>query len=170
MDVYIAGYARTPFCRFNGQLASISASDLGAHASSVALERAGIPAADVECVYFGQVLQAGAGQNPARQAAIGAGIPSSAPALTLNAVCLSGMEALNSAVRLITSREADVVLAGGQESMSLAPHLVNLRSKYRFGSYEMIDSAVWDGLTNAHDERSMGLLTDTDSKDYGFDR
>lgn len=170
MDVYIAGYARTPFCRFNGQLASVSASDLGAHASAVALERAGIPAADVEHVYFGQVLQAGAGQNPARQAAIGAGIPFDVPALTVNAVCLSGMEALNSALRMIAGGEADVVLAGGQESMSLAPHLVNLRTNHRFGSYEMIDSAVWDGLTNANDERSMGLLTDSDSKDHGFER
>src|SRR5690625_383249 len=144
MSAYIVGYARTPFAKFNGRLARLSAAELGAHASRAALERAGVSPEKVDHVYIGQALQAGAGQNPARQTAVGAGIPLSVPALTLNAVCLSGLEALTAAARLIAAGEADVVLAGGQESMSMAPHLLHARSGKKFGALEMADAIERD--------------------------
>lgn len=170
MSAYIAGYARTPFTKFTGQLAGVSAANLGAHASRAALERAGVDPDEVEQVYFGQVLQAGAGQNPARQTAVGAGVPLSVPALTVNAVCLSGLEALSAATRLIAAGEADVVLAGGQESMSLAPHLVHMRAGHKFGPATMLDSADHDGLTDAFDHHSMGLSTEPGNVERGLGR
>lgn len=121
MSALIAGYARTPFSRFNGRFASVPATELGAHAITAALHRAGVKPEEVQRVVAGQVLQAGAGQNPARQSAVAAGIPLTVPALTLNAVCLSGMEAIAAAAQIIERGEADVVVAVGQESMSLAP-------------------------------------------------
>src|SRR5690625_7306344 len=121
MTAYIAGYARTPFTKFTGQLATESAVNLGAHAVTAALERAGISPAEVDQLIAGQVLQAGAGQNPARQTAIGAGIGFDKPAQTLNVVCLSGTEAISQANRLINAGEAEVVVAVGQESMAQAP-------------------------------------------------
>ncbi|MBC7763096.1 MAG: acetyl-CoA C-acyltransferase [Candidatus Saccharibacteria bacterium] len=161
MSAVIVGYARTPFVKFNGAFASVPATELGAHAISAALARAGIDAATVEMVCAGQVLQGGAGQNPARQSAVGAGIPLSCPAITLNAVCLSGLEAVVSAVRLITAGEADVVVAVGQESMSLAPHAwVGSRAGKRYGAIEFIDTMEYDGLTDAFEKRSMGLSTE----------
>lgn len=170
MSVYIASYARTPFARFTGQLAGVRAVDLGAHAAKAALERAGVSPSEVEQVYFGQVLQAGAGQNPARQTAVGAGLPLDVPALTLNAVCLSGLEALSAASRHIAAGEADVVLAGGQESMSLAPHVVNLRAGHKFGPASLVDTAEHDGLTDAFDQVSMGLSTEPGNARRRLDR
>jgi acetyl-CoA C-acetyltransferase len=161
MSAVIVGYARTPFVKFNGAFASVPATELGAHAISAALARSGIDAATVEMVCAGQVLQGGAGQNPARQSAVGAGIPLNCPAITLNAVCLSGMEAVVSAVRLIAAGEADVVVAVGQESMSLAPHAwVGSRAGKRYGAIEFIDTMEYDGLTDAFEKRSMGLSTE----------
>ena len=114
-DVVILGAARTPQGRINGQLSSLSAVDLGAHAIKAALAGSGVDAADVEAVIMGQVLQAGAGQNPARQSAIGAGIGWNVPAVTVNKVCLSGLTAVIDAARMIRAGEAEVVVAGGQE-------------------------------------------------------
>lgn len=157
---FIAGYARTPFTRFTGQLAAQPATVLGAHAAKAALARAGVAPDQVDQVVVGQVLQAGAGQNPARQTAVGAGIPMNMPAITLNAVCLSGAEAVSQAVRLIASGEAEVVLAVGQESMSLAPHVIPLRAGTKYGAAQLIDTVDHDGLSDAFDQVAMGALTE----------
>ncbi|MCW4465559.1 acetyl-CoA C-acyltransferase [Glutamicibacter sp. MNS18] len=170
MTVKIAGYARTPFLRFNGALANVPASELGAHAARAALERAGVPADKVQQVYAGQVLQAAAGQNPARQSAVGAGIGLDVPAITLNAVCLSGTEAVVAAARLITAGEADVVLAIGQESMSLAPHAQRARAGSKYGAIEMVDTLEYDGLTDAFEKRSMGVSTEEHNTVLGLGR
>jgi len=168
--VLIAGYARTPFSKFNGRFASVPATKLGAHAISAALSRAGVAATDVKYVFAGQVLQGGAGQNPARQSAVGAGIPLSAPAITLNAVCLSGMEAVVAAARMISSGAADVAVAVGQESMSLAPHVFNARAGSKYGAIQALDTLEYDGLTDAFEQRSMGLSTEEGNGEYALDR
>lgn len=161
MSVLIVGYARTPFTKMNGALSSVSAVSLGAHAIKAALSNAGVSPELVELVYAGQVLQGGAGQNPARQAAVQSGIPLSTPAMTLNAVCLSGIEAIAAGVRLIEAGEADVVVAAGQESMSLAPHAwVGSRAGKKYGPVTMIDTLEFDGLTDAFELRSMGSSTE----------
>jgi acetyl-CoA C-acetyltransferase len=170
MSALIVGYARTPFSRFNGRFSSIPAAVLGGHAIRAALSRAGIDPAEVQKVIAGHVLQGGAGQNPARQSAVAAGIPLTVPALTLNAVCLSGMEAVVAATRLIDSGEADVVVALGQESMSLAPHVFNARTGHKYGALEVVDTLELDGLTDAFEQRSMGISTEDGNTDYGLDR
>lgn len=170
MNALIAGYARTPFTRFTGQLAAQPATVLGAHAATAALERAGVSPDQVDAVVAGQVLQAGAGQNPARQTAVGAGIPLSAPAITLNAVCLSGAEAVSHAVRLIATGEAEVVLAVGQESMSLAPHVTPLRAGTKYGSVQLVDTVERDGLSDAFDQVAMGALTEDGNGALGLGR
>lgn len=166
----IAGYARTPFTRFTGQLSAQPATVLGAHAVRAALARAGVESDQVDIVVAGQVLQAGAGQNPARQTAAGAGIPLDVPAITLNAVCLSGTEAVSQAVRLIAAGEAEVVVAVGQESMSLAPHVIPLRAGTKYGPAQMIDTADHDGLTDAFDQVAMGALTEDGNRPLGLTR
>jgi acetyl-CoA C-acetyltransferase len=170
VSAIIAGYARTPFTRFTGSLSAISAVELGAHAIRSALLRAGVPVADVDRVYVGQVLQAGSGQNPARQSAVAAGIPFAVAAMTLNAVCLSGMEAVSAAAALIDSGRADVVIAAGQESMSRAPHAFTGRVGTRYGSIEMIDTLEFDGLTDAFERRSMGASTEDGNTDFAISR
>ncbi|MGF4046201.1 acetyl-CoA C-acyltransferase [Paenarthrobacter nitroguajacolicus] len=170
MSALIAGYARTPFTRFNGQLAGVPAVKLGAHAAAAALRRAGLSPVDIQRVVAGHVLQGGAGQNPARQSAIAAGVPFGIPALTINAVCLSGMEAVVEAARLISGGEADVVLAIGQESMSLAPHVLAARSGQKYGAMELVDSLERDGLTDAFEQVSMGLLTEDGNTDLRLGR
>ncbi|WP_146339783.1 acetyl-CoA C-acyltransferase [Nesterenkonia sp. NBAIMH1] len=170
MSAQIAGYARTPFARFNGALATVPASALGAHAAAAALERAGISPDAVERVHAGQVLQAGAGQNPARQAAVAAGIGFTVPALTLNAVCLSGAEAVIAGERLITGGEVDIVVAIGQESMSRAPHAHAARAGTRYGAIEMIDTLELDGLTDAFESQSMGASTEQGNTSRGITR
>ncbi|MEZ2392185.1 acetyl-CoA C-acyltransferase [bacterium RCC_150] len=170
MSALIAGYARTPFSRFNGRFASIPATALGAHAITAALRRAGVHPREVQKVVAGHVLQGGAGQNPARQSAVAAGIPLSVPAVTLNAVCLSGMEAVAAAVRLIDCGEADIVVALGQESMSLAPHVFNARAGQKYGALQAVDTLEIDGLTDAFERRSMGISTEEGNTDYGLDR
>lgn len=167
----IVGYARTPFVKFNGSLSGVPATALGAHAITAALARAGISPADVDNVYAGQVLQGGAGQNPARQSAVGAGIPLSTPAMTLNVVCLSGIEAIVAGVRLIESGEADVVVAVGQESMSLAPHVWSgSRAGKKYGALEFLDTVEHDGLTDAFEKRSMGASTEDYIAPLGISR
>lgn len=171
MTALIAGYARTPFMKMNGSLSSFSAVALGTHAVKGALSSAGISPADVDLVFAGQVLQAGCGQNPARQVSIGAGIPLSTPAMTLNAVCLSGIEAVAAAVRAINAGEAEIVVAVGQESMSQAPHAwVGSRQGTKYGPVTMVDTLEFDGLTDAFELRSMGVSTEEFGKPLNITR
>ncbi|MFE5293915.1 acetyl-CoA C-acyltransferase [Isoptericola sp. NPDC056618] len=157
----IVGYRRTPFVRSNGAFASVPATTLGAHALAAALAAAGVEPGEVDVVVGGQVLQGGAGQNPARQAGVGAGVPMTVPAVTLNAVCLSGAEAVVQAHRLISGGEAKVVAVVGMESMTLAPHAwVGSRAGKKFGPVELIDTMAHDGLTDAFEHDSMGLSTE----------
>jgi len=167
----IAGYARTPFCKINGQLAKYSAPQLGAHAIKAALLNSGVSADSVQRVIGGQVLQAGVGQNPARQSAVHAGIALNVPAITINSVCLSGAEAVAYAARLIDSGEADVVIAVGQESMSQAPHAwVGSRQGKKFGDVTMIDTLQNDALTDAFLKITMGEATEASTKVLGTTR
>lgn len=161
MTAYIAGYARTPFVKFTGQFATQPATVLGAHAVQAALSRAGVSPDQVDQVVAGQVLQGGAGQNPARQTAVGAGIPMNVPAQTINVVCLSGTEAVSQGARLVNSGEADVVVAVGQESMSLAPHVMPMRAGTKYGPATLVDTVDHDGLTDAFDRIAMGALTES---------
>ena len=157
----IVGAARTPVGRLLGSLASKSASELGGVAIAAALDRAGVAPDQVQYVIMGQVLQAGAGQITARQAAVAAGIPMGVPALTVNKVCLSGLDAIALASQLIRLGEHDVIVAGGMESMTRAPHLlVNSRAGYKYGPVTVQDSMALDGLTDAFDHLSMGESTD----------
>lgn len=157
----IVGGARTPVGRFLGALSSVSASELGAVAIRAAMERAGVPPEQVDHVVLGQVLGAGAGQIPARQAAHGAGISLSVPALTINKVCTSGMQAIVLADLLVRSGSATMVAAGGQESMSRAPHLIDVRRGSKFGDIVLRDHVAVDGLTDPFTGQAMGLLTES---------
>ncbi|HZR98801.1 MAG TPA: acetyl-CoA C-acyltransferase, partial [Chloroflexota bacterium] len=156
-EAYIVGAARTPIGRFLGSLSSQAAPALGAVAVRAALERSGLPFGAVEDVLLGNVVQAGVGQAPARQAAIRAGIPPSASAMTLNKVCASGLQAVVDATRAIRLGEADVVVAGGMESMSNGPHLLRqARTGVRLGNAELVDATIHDGLWCAFEEQHMG--------------
>jgi len=170
MTALIVGYARTPFTRFTGQLAAQPATVLGAHAVKAALTRAGVSPEQVDQLIAGQVLQGGAGQNPARQTAVGAGISYDVPAITLNAVCLSGTEAVTQATRLINAGEVDIVVAVGQESMSLAPHVIPMRAGQKYGDAQLVDTVDNDGLTDAFERRSMGASTEAGNADLGLER
>lgn len=170
-DVVILSAARTPLGKIKGTLASFSAVQLGTIAVTSALEKSGIGAEAVDTVLFGQVLQAGAGQNPARQTAIGAGIGWNVPATTINKVCLSGLTAVIDAARLIRTGEATVVVAGGQESMTNAPHVLpGSRMGWTYGSIQALDSAAHDGLTDAFDGISMGASTERYTEKLGLTR
>jgi acetyl-CoA C-acetyltransferase len=167
----IVGGARTPVGRLLGSLASKSASELGGIAIAGALDRAGVGPDQVQYVIMGQVLQAGAGQITARQAAVAAGISMSVPALTVNKVCLSGLEAIALASQLIRLGEHDVIVAGGMESMTRAPHLLlGSRSGYKYGPVQLEDSMALDGLTDAFDHLSMGESTDNIGRKLGITR
>ena len=170
-DVVILGGARTPQGRLNGQLAGFSAVELGSKAIAAALERSGVPAENVDSVIMGQVIQAGAGQNPARQSAIGAGIGWDVPTVTINKVCLSGLAAITDAARLIRAGEAEVVVAGGQESMTNGPHVLpGSRQGWTYGNINVIDSVAHDGLTDAFDHESMGASTERRNTELSIDR
>jgi acetyl-CoA C-acetyltransferase len=170
-DAVIVGGARTAVGRLLGSLSSFSGVDLGGFVIAEALRRAGVPADRVDYVIMGQVLQAGAGQIPARQAAVAAGVPMTVPALTINKVCLSGLDAIALAAQLIRAGEFDVVVAGGMESMSQAPHLLpGARKGFRFGSAELVDSMALDGLTDAFDHVSMGESTERHNTGLGITR
>jgi acetyl-CoA C-acetyltransferase len=168
--VIIAG-ARTGIGRLLGSLAGFPAADLGGFAIKGALDRAAIQPADVQYVIMGHVLQAGAGQITARQAAVKAGIPMTTPAITVNKVCLSGLDAIAMAADLIRLNEYDVIVAGGMESMTNAPHLLmNSRRGFKYGPVEMADSMALDGLTDAFDGLSMGESTERHNKALGISR
>ncbi|MDN4610716.1 acetyl-CoA C-acetyltransferase [Arthrobacter burdickii] len=170
-DVVLVGGARTPLGRLNGQLASFTAVELGALAITGALERAGVAASAVDAVIMGHVVQAGCGQNPARQSAVKAGIPWNVPAVTVNKVCLSGLTAVIDAARLIRGGEARVVVAGGQESMTRGPHLLpGSRQGWTYGSIPALDSVAHDGLTDAFDDESMGASTERGNVRLEIDR
>src|SRR4051812_48903965 len=146
--------------RLLGALKDFPATKLGEIAIRAALQRSGVAPEQVQYVIMGQVLQAGSGQIPARQAAVGAGIPMSVPALTINKVCLSGLDAIALADQLIRAGECEVVVAGGMESMSQAPHLLTgSRTGFRYGPVTMLDHLAHDGLEDAFTEQSMGALT-----------
>ncbi|MCK1797521.1 acetyl-CoA C-acetyltransferase [Streptomyces sp. XM4193] len=169
-SVIVAG-ARTPMGRLLGSLKSFSGADLGGFAIKAALERAGVTGDQVEYVIMGQVLQAGAGQIPARQAAVKGGIPMNVPALTINKVCLSGLDAIALADQLIRAGEFDVVVAGGQESMTNAPHLLpGSRAGHKYGAMEMLDSMAHDGLTDSFDGVPMGESTEQHNTRLGIGR
>jgi acetyl-CoA C-acetyltransferase len=167
----IIGGARTPVGRLLGSLASKSASELGGIAINGALNRAAVTPDQVEYVIMGQVLQAGAGQITARQAAVAAGIPMTTPAVTVNKVCLSGLDAVALAAQLIRLGEYDVIVAGGMESMTRAPHLLmNSRAGYKYGAVTAEDSMALDGLTDAFDHLSMGESTERSGRQLGISR
>ncbi|WP_278857834.1 acetyl-CoA C-acetyltransferase [Kocuria palustris] len=170
-DPVIVGGARTPFTRLLGAQASLSAVELGTSAIRGALERSGVGAESVDTVLMGQVVQAGAGQNPARQSAIAAGIGRDVPAMTINKVCLSGLAPIIDAARLVRLGEASVVVAGGQESMTNAPHLLpGSRTGHKYGTVGLLDSVAHDGLTDADTGESMGLLTEQGNVQRGLKR
>ncbi|MEZ3177872.1 acetyl-CoA C-acetyltransferase [Streptomyces pimonensis] len=169
-SVIVAG-ARTPMGRLLGSLKSFSGADLGGFAIKAALDRAGIGGDQVQYVIMGQVLQAGAGQIPARQAAVKAGIPMNVPALTVNKVCLSGLDAIALADQLIRAGEFDVIVAGGQESMTNAPHLLpKSREGFRYGAVQMLDAMAHDGLTDSFENIAMGESTEKHNTRLGIAR
>ncbi|QLD13112.1 acetyl-CoA C-acetyltransferase [Microbacterium oleivorans] len=160
-EIVIVAAARTPQGRLQGNLSSIPAPDLGGAAIAGALASAGVSAGAVDAVVMGQVLPAGNGQNPARQAALAGGVGWNVPASGVNKVCLSGLTAIIDGIRMIRTGDAEVVVAGGMESMSRAPHLLPAsRSGWSYGSIEVLDHAAFDGLTDAHDRESMGASTE----------
>ena len=157
----VASAARTPIGKFNGAVSHLPAVELGAHAIKASLERAGISGDQVDYVIMGQVLQAGTGQITARQAAVRAGIPTSVPAITINKVCLSGLNAIAIADQMIRSGDASVVVAGGMESMDQAPYLLpKARQGYRMGDGTLVDSMIYDGLWDAFNHKHMGDQSD----------
>lgn len=170
-DVLICGAARTPIGSFNGALSSLPAPELGSLAISAALERAGVEPAHVEGVRLGNVVQAGLGQNPARQSTLLAGLPRSTGAITINRVCGSGLQAVTDAAAEIRLGEASLLVAGGMESMSRAPHLLDrARTGYRLGDGRLVDSLLRDGLSNATDGTSMGIFGDRTATALGLSR
>ncbi|OSQ46681.1 acetyl-CoA C-acetyltransferase [Thalassospira alkalitolerans] len=155
-DVVIVAAARTPIGAFSGTLANTPANELGTIAIKAALERSGVEAGAIDEVIFGQVLTGGSGQNPARQAAIGAGIPDSATAFVINQVCGSGLRTVALAAQQIMTGDAKIVIAGGQENMSMSPHVANLRAGHKMGDVKFIDSMIKDGLWCAFNGYHMG--------------
>ncbi|KIC67222.1 acetyl-CoA C-acetyltransferase [Pseudarthrobacter phenanthrenivorans] len=167
----ILGGARTPFGRFRGGLTPFSASELGAHAIRAALERTGVAPEQIGAVIVGQVIQAGAGQGPARQASLAAGIGWDVPTITINKLCLSGLTAVIDAARMIRTGEADFIVAAGQESMTNAPHLVpGLRAGVVIGDAPMLDSLNHDGLQDPVSKKLMGEATDAGNAERGITR
>ena len=169
-DVVIVSAARTPVGSFNGALSSVPAHTLGEVAIRAALDRAHVPPADVDEVIMGQVLTAGEGQNPARQAAIAAGIPIDATAWGLNQVCGSGLRAVAVGAQQIKTGDADIIVAGGQESMSLAPHVAHLRNGQKMGNIEFIDSMIKDGLWEAFNGYHMGNTAENVARQWQITR
>ena len=169
--IVLAGACRTAIGSMGGALSGVSAPDLGAIVIKEALNRAGVPAAKVDHVYMGCVIQAGLGQNVARQSSLKAGIPVETPAVTINVVCGSGLNAVNMAAAMIQAGEADIVVAGGTENMSAAPYLLNKgRFGYRLGNAEIIDSMVNDALWDAFNHYHMGITAENICDQWGLTR
>src|SRR5580698_4248664 len=165
--VIVAG-ARTPIGKLSGALASFTAMDLGGFAIAEALTRAGVAPDQVDYVLMGQVILAGQGQITARQAAVKGGIPMTVPANTINKVCLSGLNSIYLADQMIRSGDAEIVVAGGMESMTQAPHLLpGARAGFRLGDATLVDSMMYDGLTCAFDQCAMGLATERFTQQHG---
>jgi len=170
-DVVIVAATRTAIGSFQGSLAEIPAPELGAIVIRRLLEQTGLDAAQVDEVILGQVLTAGSGQNPARQAAIRAGLPHAVPAMTLNKVCGSGLKALHLATQAISCGDAEVVIAGGMENMSLAPYVLpKARTGLRMGHAQMLDSMILDGLWDAFNDYHMGITAENLVEKYGISR
>ncbi len=170
-DVVIVAAGRTAIGSFNGSLASVKASDLGATVLKSLLTNIDLDPAQVDEVILGQVLTAGNGQNPARQAQINAGIPQEASAITINKVCGSGLKAVQMATQAIRCGDADVIIAGGQENMSSSAHVLpNSRNGARMGDWKMVDTMVKDGLWDAFNDYHMGITTENIVEKYGFSR
>ncbi|EDQ33249.1 acetyl-CoA acetyltransferase [Hoeflea phototrophica DFL-43] len=169
-SIVIASAARTPVGSFNGALSSVAAHDLGAVAIKAALERAGVAPGEVDEVILGQILSAGQGQNPARQAAMAAGIPQEATAWGLNQLCGSGLRAVALGMQQIASGDADIIVAGGQESMSLAPHAMHMRNGVKMGAASMVDTMMYDALTDAFYNYLMGNTAENVAKQWQLSR
>ena len=170
-DIVIAAAKRTAIGSFLGQFTGVPSPTLGAAAIQAALEQSGIPAADVSEVIMGCVLSANLGQAPARQASLAAGLPTSIGCTTINKVCGSGMKAIMLGHDLIKAGSATVVVAGGMESMTNAPHMIpNSRTGNRFGNFQAVDHMSWDGLVNPYDGQAMGVFAEATAEKYGFTR
>ncbi len=170
-DIVIVSAVRTAVGKFGGTLARTPATELGAIVIREALARARVEPAQVGEVIMGQVLAAGAGQNPARQASLKAGLPKEVPGLTINAVCGSGLKAVMLAAQAIAWGDSEIVVAGGQENMSAAPHvLMNSRDGQRMGDWKMIDSMIVDGLWDVYNQYHMGMTAENVAREYGIAR
>ncbi|NUP84884.1 MAG: acetyl-CoA C-acetyltransferase [Burkholderiaceae bacterium] len=170
-DIVIVAAARTAVGKFGGTLARTSAPELGATVIRALLERSGVAAEQVGEVILGQVLAAGSGQNPARQALIKSGLPHAVPAMTINKVCGSGLKAVMLAAQAIRDGDSDIVIAGGQENMSLAPHVVpGSRDGQRMGNWTMVDSMIVDGLWDVYNQYHMGITAENVARQYGITR
>ncbi len=170
-DVVIVGAARTPIGSFLGSLSALTAPKLGSVAIKAALERAGVDPKDVQLVHMGEVLQGAVGQAPARQAALGAGLPNSVPCVTVNKVCGSGLEAVIGAARAIAAGEIEIAVAGGMESMSNAPHVLkNSRNGTKMGPLETLDTMVHDGLWDPYNNQHMGMCGELCAKEKNISR
>ena len=169
-DIVIVSYARTPIGSFNGSLSKIPASKLGAVAIKGAIDKINLDVNLIDEVYMGNVLQAGVGQAPARQAAIFAGIPDSVPATTVNKVCASGMKAISMAAQALKAGDAELIVAGGMENMSMAPHYLAGRNGQKLGDIKLKDGLVLDGLTDVYSKQHMGVFADLCATDYEISR
>lgn len=169
-EVVIVSAVRTPIGSFMGSLSTVSATQLGATAIKGALDKINLDPSLVQEVYMGNVVQAGNGQAPARQAAIAAGISDTVPCTTINKVCASGMKSVMLAAQAIALGDADIVVAGGMENMSLIPHYVRLRTGHKFGSQTLEDGMQKDGLVDAYDQNAMGVCADLCANEYSFSR
>ena len=170
-DIVIVAAARTAVGKFGGTLARTPASELGAIVIKALLERAHLSGEQIGEVILGQVLQAGTGQNPARQAVIKSGLPNAVPAMTINKVCGSGLKAVMLAAQAIRDGDSEIVIAGGQESMSLSPHVLNgSRDGQRMGDWKMVDSMITDGLWDVYNQYHMGITAENVAKKYGISR
>jgi len=169
-DIVIVGAARTPVGAFNGAFANLPAHELGKVAIAAALERSGVEGAKVSEVIMGQILTAGEGQNPARQASIAAGIPVESPAWAVNQLCGSGLRAVALGYQAILNGDSDIVVAGGQESMSMAPHCAHLRGGVKMGDFQMVDTMIKDGLWDAFNGYHMGVTAENVAKQWQITR
>jgi len=164
-EVVIVAAGRTAVGKFGGSLAKVAASDLGAHVIKALMEKTGLSGASVSEVILGQVLTAGVGQNPARQAVIRSGLPNTVPAMTINKVCGSGLKATHLAAQAIMAGDADIMIAGGQENMSASPHvLAGSRDGFRMGDAKLVDTMIVDGLWDVYNQYHMGITAENVAK------